>query len=289
MPELPEVETVRLGLIPVVNNKTIVDFEQRRLDLRWPLPENMPGRLKGLKVVNIDRRSKYLLLELNSGETLIIHLGMSGRLLLLKDGDKAFSNTANLRFRTHKSEKHDHIVIYIKGGSRLVYNDPRRFGAMDLFETNRIKEHKWLVNLGPEPMSNQFSPEFLINKLKRRKSSIKSALMDQKVIAGLGNIYVSESLWEAGISPKRNTRNISKVKIDELVFSIRKVLREAIALGGTSLKDFRTVGGDLGYFQNRLKVYGRIGEECVKSDCFGQIQTIKQSGRVSYYCNSCQS
>ncbi len=289
MPELPEVETVRLGLIPIVSRKRIISCEQRRLDLRWPLPDRMSQRLKGVSVTRISRRSKYLLLELNNLETLIIHLGMSGRLLVFKEMTQESQNLVNLNFKSRSTEKHDHIIFNLEGGIRIVYNDPRRFGAMDLFETERIMNHKWLVHLGPEPMSEEFSSDFLYRKLRQRQSSIKAALMDQKLVAGLGNIYVLESLWAAGISPKRIANKLGKIKVEELAVQIRKVLKKAISLGGTSLKDFRQVDGNLGYFVNKLNVYGREGKDCLKFECSGKIKSIKQNNRASYYCNRCQN
>ncbi len=288
MPELPEVETVRLGLLPILKNKCIVKCEQFRPDLRWPLPENMSDRLNGNIVNNIMRRSKYLLFDLSSGETLIVHLGMSGRLLVIRDEIEGSVSLASFYLKAQNYGQHDHIIIHVEGGTRIIYNDPRRFGAMDLFETERIMEHKWLSHLGPEPLSDTFSTQALMKILKNRKSCIKTALLNQKLIAGLGNIYVLESLWEAGVSPERPANRISKVTLERLVFCIQKVLRAAIALGGTSLKDFRQVGGDLGYFQNKLKVYGRDGKKCLKLNCSGRIKTIKHYGRTSFYCSHCQ-
>ena len=288
MPELPEVETVRRGLIPIMNNKTIVMLDQRRPDLRWPLPKNMPKRLKNVQIENIERRSKYLLFKLSSQETLIIHLGMSGRLLALRDIDDTTTKIGSFNFNTHKIDKHDHVIIYLHEGTRIVYNDPRRFGAMDLVPTLQISSHKWFTNLGPEPLSNQFSSVYLYLKLQTRKSSIKSALMDQKLVAGLGNIYVLESLWLSGISPIRKAHKVKQIEAEKLTVAIRSVLAAAIDSGGTSLQDFRQVGGELGYFKQSLNVYGRSDEKCRSKDCFGTIRRIKQSGRTSYYCEHCQ-
>ena len=288
MPELPEVETVLRGLIPVMNNKYIVWLDQRRPDLRWPLPKNMERRLKNVKIENITRRSKYLLFKLSSDATLIIHLGMSGRLLAFHDINKKITKIGNVIFNTHEIEKHDHIIIYLEGGTRVVYNDPRRFGAMDLARTAQINSHKWLANLGPEPLSNEFSSNYFYHKLQQKKSAIKSVLMDQNLVAGLGNIYALESLWLSGISPFRKAQKIKRSETEELTLSIRSVLKAAIDSGGTSLQDFRQVGGQLGYFKQSLNVYGRSDQECKRSDCSGTIRSTKQSGRTSYYCDGCQ-
>ena len=288
MPELPEVETVRRGLIPVMINKTIVKLDQRRPDLRWPFPENMPKRLENVVIEDIVRRSKFLLLKLSSQETLIIHLGMSGRLLALRDVDETITQLGNFNFDTHKIHKHDHIIIHLEGGMRVVYNDPRRFGAMDLAVTLQIDRHKWFTNLGPEPLGNNFSSVYLYLKLQKKTSSIKAALMDQNLVSGLGNIYVLESLWLSGISPIRISNTIKKSEAEELTVAIRSVLTAAIDSGGTSLQDFRQVGGELGYFKQSLSVYGRSDQKCIGKDCLGIIRRVKQSGRTSYYCDKCQ-
>ena len=288
MPELPEVETVRRGLIPVMINKTIVKLDQRRPDLRWSLPANMPKRLENVVIEDAGRRSKFLLLKLSSQETLIIHLGMSGRLLAERDVDETITELGNFNFDTHKIHKHDHIIIHLEGGMRVVYNDPRRFGAMDLASTLQINSHKWFANLGPEPLGNKFSSVYLYLKLQKKSSSIKAALMDQNLVSGLGNIYVLESLWLSGISPIRIANTIKKSEAEELTVAIRSVLMAAIDSGGTSLQDFRQVGGELGYFKQSLSVYGRFDQKCIGKDCLGIIRRVKQSGRTSYYCDKCQ-
>ena len=288
MPELPEVETVRQGLLPIMKERKILKLDQRREDLRWPLPKNLPSRVKNFKISNILRRSKYLLINLNSAETIIIHLGMSGRLLVLKDSDDTTTGVGNFNYKTHNIDKHDHIIIYLDSGVRIVYNDPRRFGAIDLVSTVKIKSHKWLKKLGPEPLGNQFSSYYFYEKIRKRKSSIKAALMDQTLVAGLGNIYVLEALWLTKISPLRKANNVSKSEVEALTNSIRRVLTLAIKAGGTSLQDFRQAGGEIGYFQRSLNVYGCFDKQCKNKDCLGIIQRVKQSGRTSYYCNSCQ-
>lgn len=288
MPELPEVETVRQGLLPIVKKKIIIKLDQRRPDLRWTLPKNMSSRLENTKICNISRRSKYLLFQLSSGETLIVHLGMSGRLLVLHDIEQTTTEVGSFNFKTHKYDKHDHIVMYLDSGIRVVYNDPRRFGAMDLISTLNLDNHKWLKKLGPEPLGNYFFADYLFEKLQKRKSSIKTSLMDQKIIAGLGNIYVLEVLWLCKIAPSRSANDVKMIEVERLIVAIRNVLARAIKAGGTSLQDFRRVGGEVGYFQQSLQVYGRHKQQCKNIDCLGTIQRVKQLGRMSYYCDQCQ-
>ena len=288
MPELPEVETVRQGLLPIMREMRIVKLDQRRLDLRWPLPEDMPSRLESAKILNVLRRSKYLLFSLSTAETLIVHLGMSGRLLVLKSLNQTTTALGNFNFNTHKFDKHDHIIMYLESDVRIVYNDPRRFGAMDLISTLEINNHKWLQNLGPEPLGDEFSSDYLYQMLQKRKSSVKAALMDQSLVAGLGNIYVLEALWLSGISPLREAKKILKTEVEILIVSIKNVLSSAIDAGGTSLQDFRQVGGELGYFQQRLHIYGRAVQICKNKECVGFVQRVKQLGRTSYYCDRCQ-
>ncbi|MGB0504846.1 MAG: bifunctional DNA-formamidopyrimidine glycosylase/DNA-(apurinic or apyrimidinic site) lyase [Pikeienuella sp.] len=282
MPELPEVETVRQGLIPVMEGKCLANVIQRRPDLRWPLPENFAARLTGRNVLRLDRRSKYILVALNGDETLIIHLGMSGRMLISGDTIGDFTHEAG------GDGKHDHIVFEIEGGARVVFNDARRFGAMDLWPTSDIANHKFLSRLGPEPLSNEFNEVSLASSLKGKKAPIKSALLDQRIVAGLGNIYVCEALHRSGISPKRESGSISTPRIATLTTEIRSTLHEAIAAGGSSLKDYRRADGELGYFQHSFKVYGREDQPCSKPDCGGVVRRITQSGRSSFYCSTCQ-
>lgn len=288
MPELPEVETVRQGLIPVMNDKTILKVDQLRPDLRYPLPRNMPSRLENSKILNVMRRSKYLLFDLSSLETLIIHLGMSGRLMAIGVANQGRNSSSNLNCSTQKRNKHDHIIIHLDSGIKIVYNDPRRFGAMDIIETKKIYKHKWLKNLGPEPFSNDFSSHYLYEKLQNRKSAIKTALLDQAVVAGLGNIYALEALWLSRISPLRPSNTIHQTEVESLSAAITNVLRLAINAGGTSVQNFRQVGGEIGYFQHNLKAYNCFGEKCKNLNCLGTIKRMKQAGRTSYYCDSCQ-
>ena len=282
MPELPEVETVRRGLEPVMTD-TVIEYAQvNRPDLRWPLPENMSERLTGQRVVGLRRRSKYILCDLEGGETLLIHLGMSGRMLISGAQVGAFAHP-------HPApEKHDHVVLNMVGGARITFNDARRFGAMDLAQTSEVDSHKWLAGLGPEPLGNAFSEDHLVARLKGRKMPIKSALLDQKIVAGLGNIYVCETLYRAGIHPARQAGAISERRVRSMVPIIRQVLEEAIAAGGSSLRDFRQADGELGYFQHNFDVYGREGMTCKTQECQAEIRRIVQSGRSSFYCPACQ-
>ncbi len=282
MPELPEVETVRRGLEPVMTGRTIVSADVRRPDLRWPFPQNMSVRLAGTRVNRLRRRSKYILADLSSGETLIIHLGMSGRILI--SGEVA----GDFHHKSQLPGKHDHVVLDFDTGTRVTFNDARRFGSMDLIETERAEEHALLSHLGPEPLGNSFDETYLIDAFKGRNTPVKSALLDQKTVAGLGNIYVCEALFRCGISPKRMASRISDARIRSLIPVIRDVLNEAIAAGGSSLRDHRQANGELGYFQHAFQVYDREGEPCLKSGCGGTVKRIVQSGRSSFYCPQCQ-
>lgn len=282
MPELPEVETVLRGLAPVLEGKTIVKAKVNRPDLRWPFPENMAGRISGQKISKLWRRSKYILADLSSGESLLVHLGMSGRILISGDPLGTFVHDHPA------AQKHDHVVFDIDNGARVTFNDPRRFGAMDLLSTDGADHHPLLRDIGPEPLSNAFNETYLIERLKGKKSAIKSVLLDQKVVAGLGNIYVCEALYRAGISPKRLAGKTAQKRLAALVPIIRQVLDEAINAGGSSLRDFRQADGELGYFQHSFNVYGREGLPCVTDGCDHVVQRIVQSGRSSFYCKNCQ-
>ena len=282
VPELPEVETVRRGLEPVMEGQQIVHADIRRAGLRWPFPENMAGRLQGQTVERLRRRAKYILGDLSSGETLIIHLGMSGRMLVSGAVQGSFHHD-------HPTpEKHDHVVLDMENGARVTFNDARRFGAMDLCATADLDTHKLLGGLGPEPLGNTFDEDYLVARLKGRNTPIKSALLDQKIVAGLGNIYVCEVLHRTGISPKRKAANLARARIRSLVPAIRDVLSEAIDSGGSSLRDHRQTSGELGYFQHNFRVYDKEGEPCPAPQCQGKIARIVQSGRSSFYCPACQ-
>jgi formamidopyrimidine-DNA glycosylase len=282
MPELPEVETVRRGLLPVMEGQIITLAEVNRPDLRWPLPEGMADRLTGKRVLSLRRRSKYILADLSSGETLLIHLGMSGRMLISGATVGAFHHD-------HPApQKHDHVVLHMEGGARITFNDARRFGAMDLMDTATADEHPLLASIGPEPLGNGFDDKYLVARLKDRNTPIKSALLDQHLVAGLGNIYVCETLYRAGINPKRKAGQIAAPRVAALVPIIRSVLAEAIEAGGSSLRDYRQADGELGYFQHSFQVYGREGEPCRTPGCTATIARIVQSGRSSFYCPQCQ-
>ena len=282
MPELPEVETVRRGLLPVMEGVGLIRTDVKRLDLRWPFPDRMAERLTEVTITALRRRSKYILGDLSSGETLILHLGMSGRILISGDPLGQFHHD-------HPApEKHDHVVFHLANGARVTFNDPRRFGAMDLIATPEVESHRLLEKLGPEPLGNAFDETYLVEALEGRRTPIKSALLDQSVVAGLGNIYVCEVLYRAGISPLRKASHISSARLGRLVPHIRDVLSEAIEAGGSSLKDYRQTDGELGYFQHRFRVYDREGEACQTVDCADQIARVVQSGRSSFFCRNCQ-
>lgn len=282
MPELPEVETVRRGLAPVLEGGVIADADVRRPDLRWPFPDRMAERLQGQIVRALRRRSKYLLMDLSSGETLIVHLGMSGRMLVSDHVRGAFHRNPGTY------SKHDHVVIHMGNGAKVTFNDARRFGAMDLAKTDEVEAHWLLEKLGPEPLGNAFSAAYLAERLAGKRSAIKSALLDQRVVAGLGNIYVCEALHRAGINPKRLAGRLSAARIEKLVPIIRDVLTIAIEAGGSSLRDHRQTDGELGYFQHNFRVYDREGADCMTPGCVGQVKRIVQSGRSTFYCPSCQ-
>jgi formamidopyrimidine-DNA glycosylase len=287
LPELPEVETVRRGLAPVLEGAVIANAQVNRPDLRWPLPERMAERLTGARVEHLRRRSKYILADLDTGETLIVHLGMSGRMIV--SGGMGVRAAPGVFFHEHPApEKHDHVVLDTDAGMRVTFNDARRFGAMDLTATPRVAEHWLLAGLGPEPLGNAFSDAYLAERFKGKRTPIKAALLDQQIVAGLGNIYVCEALHRAGISPLRQAGRVSQRRIPRLVRSIRDVLAEAIEAGGSSLRDYRQADGDLGYFQHSFRVYGREGDPCQTLDCPGIIRRKVQSGRSTFYCPICQ-
>lgn len=282
MPELPEVETVRRGIAPAMEGQRIGSVQLNRPDLRWPLPERMKERLEGCIVERLHRRSKYILCDLSSGETLLIHLGMSGRVLVSGDPQGRFVNDHPAK------EKHDHVVIDMTKGARITYNDPRRFGAMDLFATDSMDQNRHLRMLGPEPLGNAFHADYLFDTIRERNAPIKNVLLDQKVVAGLGNIYVCEALFRAGIDPRRKASQISRKRVDQLTGCIRDVLVEAIDAGGSSLKDFKQADGELGYFQHSFDVYGREAKACKNDGCEAPIRRISQSGRSTFFCAQCQ-
>lgn len=286
MPELPEVETVRRGLVPAMEGKRIERAEVRRPDLRWPFPERMAERLSGAGIERLRRRSKYILADLSTGETLLVHLGMTGRMTV--SGIAAPYVPGQFHHTHPLPEKHDHVVFDMGDGARVTFNDARRFGAMDLMATDRAEAHPLLAALGPEPLGNDFHADLLEARLKGRKGPVKVLLLDQRIVAGLGNIYVSEALHRAGIHPERAGGSIPRDGLERLVGDIRAVLAEAIEAGGSSLRDYRQADGELGYFQHSFRVYDRAGAPCPTPGCTGSVQRIVQGGRSSYYCATCQ-
>ncbi len=274
MPELPEVETTLRGLIPVLQDKILASVTCHVPALRYPLAPDFADRLQGRRFVALGRRAKYMLLETDDAQALIIHLGMSG----------------SLRVTTPDTprEKHEHVVFTTEPGVSVRFNDPRRFGFMELTTAAAIDSHAMLRNLGPEPLGNHFNATVLAQALAGRRSPIKAAMLDQRVVAGLGNIYVCEALYWAGISPRRLGCNVAAARIEALATAVRRVLAEAIAAGGSSLRDFRHGDGELGYFQKSFAVYGREGEPCPRCQTAGEtdcaIRRIVQSGRSTFYC-----
>jgi len=275
MPELPEVETICRGLRPKLEGQRLVRVIQRRQDLRFPLPEDFAARLEGRTVERIERRAKYMLFHLDDGWTLMGHLGMSGRMTVIDETPPP-------------AGRHDHIELCMEGGATVRYNDARRFGFMDLIETGALAAHPMLRKLGPEPLSNAFNALALREALEGRRTPIKTALLDQKVVAGLGNIYVCEALFRAAISPRRSAHTIPGRRAERLVPEIRNVLEAAIAAGGSSLRDYVQPDGELGYFQHNWLVYGQEGEPCTFESCNGTIGRFMQSGRSTFYCGTHQ-
>lgn len=270
MPELPEVETTCRGIKPHIENNLISKVVVRNRNLRWPIPKGLNAKLKNKKITSVTRRAKYLLIETEVG-TLIIHLGMSGSLRIIGTNESV--------------EKHDHFELQFENGLCLRLRDPRRFGCV-IWDKDQPLKHKLLINLGPEPLGKSFNAELLFEKSRKRKISIKQFIMDAKVVVGVGNIYASESLFLAGVHPKRLTGKITKKNASDLTTAIKKILTQAIKQGGTTLKDFISSEGKPGYFQQKLKVYDRKGEPCLK--CKKPIKQITQGQRSTFYCPQCQ-
>jgi formamidopyrimidine-DNA glycosylase len=271
MPELPEVETVRRGLAPVLEGRRLVKVTARRPDLRKPLPVDLAQRLTGRTVERIDRRAKYLLVRMDAPVVLLAHLGMSGRMLVFRPP-------------LPPMDRHDHVIFDVEDGAQVRFRDARRFGLMDLADADAVDDHPFLAGLGPEPLVPEFDGAMLGDLLAGRNGPIKGALMDQTVIAGLGNIYVCEALYRAGISPRRKASSVRGGRATRLAAAIREVLEAAIAAGGSSLRDHRVPTGELGYFQHSFSVYGREGEPCTGCDCGGAVKRLVQSGRSTFYC-----
>jgi formamidopyrimidine-DNA glycosylase len=271
----------------VLEGATIAQADIRRPDLRWPFPDNMAASLTGARILRLRRRAKYILADLDRGETLLIHLGMSGRMMISAPEGAAIIGQFHHAHRA--PEKHDHVILTTHADMRVTFNDARRFGAMDLTPTDQAHTHKWLAHLGAEPLGNDFNDAYLRAAFDARKTPAKTALLDQRIIAGLGNIYVSEALFRAGIRPDYPAGQISADRISLLVRAIRDVLTQAIDAGGSSLKDHRQTNGELGYFQHSFAVYGRADQACQTPGCTGKISRIMQSGRSSFFCPKCQS
>ncbi len=292
MPELPEVETVRRGLEPILVGNAFARVEQRRPDLRFPLPKHFGERLSGRKVESLDRRAKYLLARLDDGEVLVMHLGMTGHFTI----DHANGKIAPGQFAHPLADapKHEHIVFHLGDGTAVRYSDTRRFGLMDLVPADKLESHALFKGLGIEPLSKAFTADWLAQKLKGKATSIKAALVDQRLIAGLGNIYACEALFRARVSPLRLAGSLATKsgkpapKTTALVAAVKAVLEDAIKAGGSSLRDYKRTDGSLGDFQHRFKVYGREGKKCQTKGCSGTVRRIVQGGRSTFYCPACQ-
>lgn len=277
MPELPEVETVCHALKPVLEGDTFVRIQANRPDLRYPLPLNLESALVNQPIVDVKRRAKYLLIDFIHGETLIWHLGMSGRVII-----------NHLKNPIAKQTPHDHVVFTTSQGYQIIYQDPRRFGFLRLIPTHQLNRISPFHTLGPEPLDNpELTPQKFYTFLKSRKLALKSALLDQKIIAGIGNIYASEALWQAKLSPLRQTDTLTPIEAGVLLRELQDVLRRAIAAGGSTLRDHIRPNGDIGYFQHSFKVYGRENKPCDYGCCTVLIK-LMQNGRATYYCESCQ-
>lgn len=296
MPELPEVETVRRGLAPVMEQAIITRLVLRRPDMRFPFPVDFAMKVAGQRIISLSRRAKYLLIDLENGLTIVSHLGMSGSFRIEAGGTADVPG--DFLMERSKDEKHDHVIFHLEGPSgpsRVIYNDPRRFGFMDLAPRSELETLPAFRDLGPEPVGNSLDAEYLATRFAGKAQPIKLALLDQKVIAGLGNIYVCEALWRTGISPLRPASSLltktgrMKKELPALVDAIRQVIADAIAAGGSSLRDHIQTDGSLGYFQHSFKVYDREGEACLSPGCGATIQRITQGGRSTFYCARCQT
>ena len=294
MPELPEVETVRRGLRPALEGATIERLELRRSGLRFPFSPRFGARLKGRRITALGRRAKYLLAELDNATILLMHLGMSGSFRIETEGEKDAKPVADaaVYYKRGKLEAHDHVVFHLKGGTRVVYNDPRRFGFMLLIPPKRFDAHPMLADLGFEPMGAELSAEALAPRFAKRAAPLKAILSDQRVIAGLGNIYACEALWRARLSPKRAAGTLVRAdgtptaRLVRLIDAVRAVIADAVEAGGSSLRDYVQANGERGLFQHRFCVYDREGKRCPRGD--GTIRRIVQSGRSTFYCPACQ-
>jgi formamidopyrimidine-DNA glycosylase len=292
MPELPEVETVRRGLQPAMEGAKIVKAEVRRKDLRFAFQKDFVTRLEGQTVTGLGRRAKYLMADLSSGDVLLMHLGMSGSFRVVND-DHGHTPGQFHHPRT-EDRAHDHVVFHMSSGAAIVFNDPRRFGYMKVIGRRAIEEEPLLRDLGPEPLGNEFDADMLARACANKKTSLKAALLDQRVVAGLGNIYVCEALFRAHLSPRRLAATLATKKGEtteharHLVDAIHDVLNQAIKAGGSSLRDHRQTSGELGYFQHSFQVYDREGEKCLSKGCGGIVRRFVQNGRSTFWCPKCQ-
>jgi formamidopyrimidine-DNA glycosylase len=287
MPELPEVETVRRGLQPVLEGARLSRVEQRRPDLRFAFPDGFVQRLTGATITALERRAKYLLARLDRGDTLVMHLGMTGRFEIDEPAGPR-QRPGDFVHAPASDPKHAHVLFMTEAGATVTYSDPRRFGFMGLVETARLDQHPWFSAMGPEPLGPDFDAGVLVTAFKGRKQTAKTLLLDQRVVAGLGNIYVCEALHRSGISPIKPAALISKAKIKILTAAIKDVLAEAIEAGGSTLRDYAGADGALGYFQHTFRAYGREGEPCVTPSCGGVIERTVQAGRSTFFCPVCQ-
>ncbi len=292
MPELPEVETVRRGLQPAMEGSKILKAEARRKDLRFPFQKDFIARLEGQTITGLGRRAKYLMADLNSGDVLLMHLGMSGSFRVLKQEGAA--TPGQFHHARSDDRAHDHVVFHMSSGAAVVFNDPRRFGYMKIIARNAIEDEPLLKGLGPEPLGNEFDAAMLARSCHNKKTSLKAALLDQRVVAGLGNIYVCEVLFRSHLSPRRLAATLATKKAEptdhakRVVDAIHSVLNQAIKAGGSSISDHRLTNGDLGYFQHSFQVYDREGETCRTSGCEGIVRRFTQNGRSTFWCPKCQ-
>ncbi len=286
MPELPEVETVRRGLQPVLEHARLIRVEARRPDLRFPFPEGFVQRLTGARIEALERRAKYLMARLDRGSTLVMHLGMTGRFEI--EGGERRERPGDFALAAPADPKHAHVLFHTEAGPVVTFFDPRRFGYMDLIDTDTLGAHPWFASLGPEPLGEGFDAAHLQAALSGRRQSIKTLLLDQRIVAGLGNIYVCEALWRARISPVKPAGELKPAALKTLVKAVREVLEEAIEAGGSTLRDYASADGALGYFQHSFAAYGREGEPCRTPRCTGAVERIVQGGRSTFYCATCQ-
>ncbi len=292
MPELPEVETVRRGLQPVMEGFLIAKAEARRKDLRFPFQKDFIARLQGQTVTGLGRRAKYLMADLGSGDVLLMHLGMSGSFRVV--ANEGTQSPGQFHHPRSEDRVHDHVVFHMSSGASVVFNDPRRFGYMKIIARHALEHEPLLKGLGPEPLGNEFDATMLARACADKKTSLKAALLDQRVVAGLGNIYVCEALFRSQLSPRRSAATLATKKNEptdhakRLVTAIHGVLNQAIKAGGSSLRDHRQTSGELGYFQHSFQVYGREGEKCQTAKCSGIVKRFTQNGRSTFWCPKCQ-